>query len=614
MVQARLERLDPEARRVLRAASVFGQRFWRGGVTELVGGAQVDGALGALSEGELITRAEGSKFQGEIEHSFRHGFVREAAYGMLTEQDRATGHRLAGAWLEAAGEGAASVLAEHAERGGERARAAVWSRRAAEQAFEGNDLALALSWAERALACAAGEASLDEVWRGEVHLLLARTSLWRGQAREGMRSGLEAMRRLPRGSASWYRAVAEVALASGRGHEPEQLEACFSALLAPDLDGGLASAAGGARTSAADGERTSAPDGERASVPDGEGATAAEGERAAAAEGDVASAADGAIVAARAWALAEAARIGLLVRGIAPAPEAMLRKAEEAAARIPEDPAVSTEVRKARLIHAMMTGDLSGAIELAERSRASWRKMGDLRNAGAVDVNVAYLYLQLGLTGAAEPILRGAMQEAERFGLSALRASAQQNLGVALTREGRLDEARALVEESVRLAREDGDRRQESFGQIYLARIALAAGDHERALREVGAVLEGAAPGGIQALALAVCSAVHLASSRPSEALSTARRAMELLASLGEVEEGETSIRLAFVEAHRTAGDLEAARAAAAEARSRLLASAAKIADPELRRSFLTRVPENARILDLARELTGQAVEMLEER
>src|SRR5207244_1957039 len=30
MVQARLEGLEPEARRVLRAASVFGQVFWRG--------------------------------------------------------------------------------------------------------------------------------------------------------------------------------------------------------------------------------------------------------------------------------------------------------------------------------------------------------------------------------------------------------------------------------------------------------------------------------------------------------------------------------------------------------------------------------------------------------
>ena len=39
MVQARLEGLDVEARRVLRAASVFGKAFWRGGVLALLGGA-----------------------------------------------------------------------------------------------------------------------------------------------------------------------------------------------------------------------------------------------------------------------------------------------------------------------------------------------------------------------------------------------------------------------------------------------------------------------------------------------------------------------------------------------------------------------------------------------
>src|SRR5213078_3555248 len=38
MVQARLEALGNEARRVLRAASVFGLTFWRGGVMKLLGG------------------------------------------------------------------------------------------------------------------------------------------------------------------------------------------------------------------------------------------------------------------------------------------------------------------------------------------------------------------------------------------------------------------------------------------------------------------------------------------------------------------------------------------------------------------------------------------------
>src|SRR5262245_56655376 len=37
MVQARLDVLDDEARRILRAASVFGEVFWAGAVTRLLG-------------------------------------------------------------------------------------------------------------------------------------------------------------------------------------------------------------------------------------------------------------------------------------------------------------------------------------------------------------------------------------------------------------------------------------------------------------------------------------------------------------------------------------------------------------------------------------------------
>src|SRR5262249_26780766 len=60
MVQARLEALPDGARRVLRAASVFGQTFWAGGVAALVGGvatsAQVSDWLTVLAEQEIVSR------------------------------------------------------------------------------------------------------------------------------------------------------------------------------------------------------------------------------------------------------------------------------------------------------------------------------------------------------------------------------------------------------------------------------------------------------------------------------------------------------------------------------------------------------------------------------
>src|SRR5262249_49169065 len=65
MVQARLEWLEPGARRVLRAASVFGRAFWRSGLQALLGGAEATSDPGSwlavLCEAELVTRRAQTK-------------------------------------------------------------------------------------------------------------------------------------------------------------------------------------------------------------------------------------------------------------------------------------------------------------------------------------------------------------------------------------------------------------------------------------------------------------------------------------------------------------------------------------------------------------------------
>src|SRR5262249_59819812 len=98
---ARLEELEREARRVLRAASVFGPAFWRGGVAALLGGdaGELRDWLGILVDREVILRRPERRFPGEEEYSFRHGLMREAAYTLLTDADRVLGHRLAADWL-----------------------------------------------------------------------------------------------------------------------------------------------------------------------------------------------------------------------------------------------------------------------------------------------------------------------------------------------------------------------------------------------------------------------------------------------------------------------------------------------------------------------------------
>src|SRR5262249_17845546 len=76
MVEARLAGLDVEARRVLRAASVFGEAFWRDGVVELLGGTlRPNNALEWLAdlvEKEVLVRHQESRFPGDVEFAFRH--------------------------------------------------------------------------------------------------------------------------------------------------------------------------------------------------------------------------------------------------------------------------------------------------------------------------------------------------------------------------------------------------------------------------------------------------------------------------------------------------------------------------------------------------------------
>src|SRR6185503_7204908 len=69
MVQTRIEALELEARHVLRAASIFGQVFWRGGVDALLDGGttRVEDWLDELVRRELISVRNDSRFRGETE-------------------------------------------------------------------------------------------------------------------------------------------------------------------------------------------------------------------------------------------------------------------------------------------------------------------------------------------------------------------------------------------------------------------------------------------------------------------------------------------------------------------------------------------------------------------
>src|SRR5678815_3557431 len=87
MVETRLARLPFEARRVLRAASVFGEVCWDGGVVTLLGevmpAAAVAEWLAMLVEQEVLVVRPDSRFPGQRELAFRHALLREGAHATL---------------------------------------------------------------------------------------------------------------------------------------------------------------------------------------------------------------------------------------------------------------------------------------------------------------------------------------------------------------------------------------------------------------------------------------------------------------------------------------------------------------------------------------------------
>jgi tetratricopeptide (TPR) repeat protein len=537
MVQARLDALGEAPKRLLRAASVFGQAFWAGGVAALLGedGASVSRTLVDLEVAEIIARRRDASLPGETEVAFAHAIVRDAAYATLDEADRARCHRLAGAWLAARGAPDAMVLAEHFTLGGAPEEARAWWRRAAEQALEGNDLAAAVERAERGVTAGAAGADL-----GALRLIQAEALRFRGELTQAEARAAEAIALLPAESPAFLRAAAELSAAAGLLGHVDRVEALARALPSHAPDPRLRSAVVVCLC--------------RAAVP-------------------------------LFWA-GNAAADPLFARIDA--------LAEPLATLDPEARALAHFSRATRALH-----DGRPEEHLAEQraAEAAFAAGGDARNAVGRQVAVGFAEAELGLYAEAEATLRAALAAGERLGIWNISVRAQNNLGHVLGRLGRLDEARAMEQRAVDGCVAQGDPRLESASRLYLAEILHLAGDPDGAEREARAALALASttPGG-RARALGFLSRVLLARGDTAGALAAAEDAARLLDDLGRIDEGESTIRLALAEARAASGDAARAGEALEKAARRVRERAATIGDARRRERFLA-IAENAETL-----------------
>jgi hypothetical protein len=537
---------------VLRAASVFGEVCWEGGVATLLGGAMSATSVGEwltrLVEQEALAARPKGRFPEERELTFRHALLREGAYASLTDEDKRRGHHLAGEWLEEHGEDDPMVLAGHFERGGDGTRAARYYLRASEQAFQVLDLAATVARAGLGLACGPPEPL-------RIELLGMRC----GASNQGlhlvsatMADAEELIRTAPRGSIPWAQGVQTYfvgMLLAGRSAElPPSVAMLLDVTPAPDAVGRMAL-----------------------------------------------------VYLNGIWTLDNLGHIRDGTRLEKWFFEVILSMGEkEPFARFWWDITVGMRGSYAH-------EDPWTALEHCE----AIQEIFDETRSELIFLNMqlfrALNLWFLGSSSVAERLLEEIPGADEKLGV----VSALRRFILAWVRadRGAFEQARAIATELRESGRAQRNPLEEARGAWVLAEVLRRMGDLDGAEREIPAAfgLELREPLDHPGV-LATLAALRLAQGRVPEALAAAEEAAARTQAMGGCGTFRGAfVRLVRAEAQNASGDLDAARSAISEARERLIAIAAKVGDPDLRRSFLEDVPENKRTLALAREWLGDA-------
>ncbi len=518
MLESRLTSLEPEARRVLRAASVFGQQFVSSDVAVLLGddgqGASVefvDAWCAWLAEREVLSQSAGV-------WSFRHALVRDTAYSMLTDADRKTAHALAAELLERSQRAPGPVIADHFARAGEPERASRWLASSATDALEANDLSACVDLGERAIA----EAATGD-WRGELLVVLAEAHRWRGEFERSAACSREAIDLLPEGSARFFRAVAELAAATGTAGPPDQFELALAKLATLPHD-------------------------------DAKGAASTACSRAA---------------------------MHLIVRGD-PRGDVLLARADASA----DSNLARGRVNQAYAFRANIRGELEETMHRYTASTRAFEAAGDLRTACVQELNAAAALCELGRDDEARTRLDRGAREADARGLLSAVALAHHLGGILLAREGRIDEAIAEQLRAIETFTAQGNARMEGGVRCHHAELLLKERRLDEALAEAKRscdLLAAVAPA--RARSLAVLALVHIARGDTPAALDASKEALALAETAG-VESGEAIVYAARADALTLAGSAEAATVRET-GRKKLLARAGTIADASLKKSFL---------------------------
>ena len=253
---------------------------------------------------------------------------------------------------------------------------------------------------------------------------------------------------------------------------------------------------------------------------------------------------------------------------------------------------------------ARVHGKPAQAVAAFRHAADYYESIGHRRAACEARGNLGMTLLELGQLEEAETCMRQILATAQKMDLKYMVGGTLQLLANILAYRGSLEEARAVAQQALTLTSVQDDRRFRGGAEAYLSVTEYLAEDYARAEGYARAALKtlDTVPS-IRPFALALLARALLAQGRQAEALVSARDAYAQLESLGVVDDGEATIRLALAECLAAAGSASAAQEILDNAAKRIVTSAEAIEDLAVRESFLNRIPEHRRILELAHEL-----------
>jgi eukaryotic-like serine/threonine-protein kinase len=502
---------------------------------------------------EIIIAQPTSRVVGENELIFRQALVRDAAHASLVDDDRKALHLAAGEWLEASGSVDLGLIASHFEIGGMTDRAAGLYARATQQALANfGRMDNALELAQRGLECGATGGERAQLLTTVAHVLNRR-----GQLSEAIAAAEEAATLVPEGSDMWVEAqrlLGACLIEAGRSLEGDSrlawaLGPPHGADLSPQLRSVLLSA--------------------------------------------------------RVRGLIELGRLGEALY----VAEDAVAQAREAGGR---GEAAMLRALDARAFGLMMACKADEAFTAAEELIEAADRAGDVHLASRGRINGASSLNYLGLYEEARKLLDRALPDVRSFRLKILEASCLHNIGMALARQGQLDQGIEMQREATRIADAMGGVRLSINCRVYQALMLVwrgAPGDLREAHALTEAVLQATqVHTSLRAIALLATARVQLARMNAQEAVIAAQALYELMQTTA-LEEWEESAYLTYIDALDAAGASDEALRVLGEAFAGVRARAENIRRPEMRQSYLVRNEEVARILAAAHRRLGLDLE-----